>query len=416
MNAQPIRAPAAGDGARTAPPPPLTVSELTQQLKTLVEGLFPRVCIEGEISNFSRASSGHLYFTLKDEAAQLRAVMWRSSAQGVRFQLHDGLHVVAAGPIELYAARGQYQMVVEQLAPQGIGALELAFRQLYERLSAEGLFRAQRKRPLPRFPRRIAVVTSPTGAAVRDILQVITRRWPSCDVVILPVAVQGSGAAAEVAAALRDVARIPGVDVVIAGRGGGSLEDLWAFNEEMVARAIHDCPIPVVSAVGHEIDVTIADLVADRRALTPSEAGELVVPQRSELLAELEHLGSRLIQSAGHALRRRRALVDSLSASRALARPLEAVHDRQRRLDELADRLRRTVRQRMELARRELARVGGTIDALSPLKVLGRGYSLTRRAATHGILRSADEVHLGERVETVLARGRLHSIVESIEP
>jgi len=236
--------------------------------------------------------------------------------------------VVAAGPIEVYAARGSYQIVVERLAPQGIGPLELAFRQLYEKLAAEGLFRPERKRPLPRFPRRIALVTSPVGAAVRDLLQVITRRWPACDIIIVPVPVQGAAAAPEIAAAIGALARLPHVDVVITGRGGGSLEDLWAFNEESVARAIFHCPIPVVSAVGHEVDVTIADLVADKRALTPSEAGELVVPQRAEVLSDLEHLATRMRSALQHGLRRRGLLVDALAASRALARPLEIIHDR----------------------------------------------------------------------------------------
>ncbi|HEV3304238.1 MAG TPA: exodeoxyribonuclease VII large subunit, partial [Planctomycetaceae bacterium] len=254
----------------------LSISELSRRLKALVEMSFPFVCVEGEISNFSRAASGHIYFTLKDQSAQIRAVLWRSAAMRVRFELHDGLHVVAAGPVEVYAQRGSYQLVVERLVPQGIGPLELAFRQRYEKLAAEGLFAEQRKRPLPRFPRRIALVTSPSGAAVRDLLQVITRRWPACDLVIVPVPVQGQQAAPAIAAGMRAAARLPRVDVIICGRGGGSLEDLWAFNEEIVARAIFVCPIPVVSAVGHEIDVTIADLVADKRALTPSEAGELV--------------------------------------------------------------------------------------------------------------------------------------------
>src|SRR5580693_511566 len=276
----------------------LSVTELTQQLKALVETGFPQVYVEGEISNFSRATSGHIYLTLKDEAAQIRAVLWRSAAARIRFELHDGLHVVAVGPIEVYAARGTYQLVIERLAPQGIGPLELAFRQRYEKLAAEGLFAEQRKRPLPRFPRRIALVTSPSGAAVRDLLQVITRRWPACDLIIVPVPVQGEQAAPAIAAGLRAAARLPRVDVIIAGRGGGSLEDLWAFNEEVVARAIFSCPIPVVSAVGHEIDVTIADLVADKRALTPSEAGELVVPERADVLSDLGHLAVRMESAA----------------------------------------------------------------------------------------------------------------------
>lgn len=392
----------------------VTVTELTLRLKALVETGFSHVCVEGEISNLSRATSGHVYFTLKDETAQIRAVLWRAAAARIRFELHDGLHVVAVGPIDVYLARGSYQIVVEQLAPQGIGPLELAFRQLHEKLAAEGLFRPERKRPLPRFPQRIGLVTSPVGAAVRDMLQVITRRWPSSEIIILPVAVQGASAAPEIAAALRNVARVPGVDVVITGRGGGSLEDLWAFNEEIVARAIYECPVPVVSAVGHEVDVTIADLVADRRALTPSEAAEIVVPQRAEVLSDLQHLGTRLYGAMQNALRRRRLVVDGLAGSRAVARPLERLRDRERQIDELSERLRRGIRQRIEFARHTLGAIGGTIDALSPLKVLSRGYSLTRRDESREILRESVEVRIGERIETVLARGRLTSVVDSV--
>jgi exodeoxyribonuclease VII large subunit len=393
----------------------LSVSELSLRLKALVEIGFPHVCVEGEISNFSRATSGHIYFTLKDEHAQIRAVLWRSAATRLRFDMHDGLHVVAVGPIEVYAARGSYQIVVESLAPQGIGALELAFRQRYEKLAAEGLFRRERKRPLPRFPEKIALVTSPTGAAVRDMLQVITRRWPACSIIIVPVAVQGGAAAGEIAAALRSVHQITGVDVVITGRGGGSLEDLWAFNEEVVARAIFDCPIPVVSAVGHEVDVTIADLVADHRALTPSEAGEIVVPQRVEIVSELEHLGSRMRVAVQNSLRRRGMLIEALAGTRALARPLEVIHDRERMIDELSERLRRSIRQQVESAHRRVEAIGRTIDALSPLKVLNRGYSLTRREGTNEILRQAGDVRVGDRIETRLAAGRLTSVVDRAE-
>ena len=390
-------------------------ARLSLRLKALVETGFPHVCVEGEISNFSRATSGHIYMTLKDETAQMRAVLWRSAAARIRFELHDGLHVVAAGPIEVYAARGSYQLVIESLAPQGIGPLELAFRQRYEKLAAEGLFRPERKRPLPRFPRRIALVTSPAGAAVRDMLQVITRRWPACEIVIVPVAVQGQTAAAEIAAALRNVPRLPGIEVVITGRGGGSLEDLWAFNEEVVARAIFECSVPVVSAVGHEVDVTIADLIADKRALTPSEAGEIVVPDCADVLCELEHLESRMRSALKESLRRRGLLIDGLAGSRALARPLEVVHDRERKIDELADRLRRATCRQVERARHQLEAAGCTLDALSPLKVLYRGYSLSRNAATGELLRRASDVRVGDRIETRLAQGRLTSIVESAD-
>jgi exodeoxyribonuclease VII large subunit len=394
----------------------LSISELSRRLKALVELSFPYVCVEGEISNCSRASSGHFYFTLKDESAQIRAVLWRSTAARLRFDMQDGLHVVAAGPIEVYAARGTYQLVVERLIPQGIGPLELAFRQRYEKLAAEGLFAEDRKRALPRFPRRIALVTSPTGAAVRDLLQVITRRWPACDLVIVPVPVQGEQAAPAIAAGLRAAARLPRVDVIIAGRGGGSLEDLWAFNEEVVARAIYACPIPVVSAVGHEIDVTIVDLVADKRALTPSEAGELVVPDRADVLSDFDHLTSRLASAARTVMRRRRQMLDALSGSRALGRPFDIVRDRQRRLDELSQRFSGGVRRRLERASHELRALSAHLDALSPLKVLGRGYSLTRREATGEIVRKADDVRVGERIETLLAEGRVGSLIERVEP
>jgi exodeoxyribonuclease VII large subunit len=393
----------------------LSISELSRRLKALVEMSFPYVCVEGEISNCQRASSGHIYFTLKDESAQIRAVLWRSAAARVRFDLHDGLHVVAAGPIEVYAARGSYQLVAERLIPQGIGPLELAFRQRYEKLAAEGLFAEERKRPLPRFPHRVALVTSPTGAAVRDLLQVITRRWPACDLIIVPVPVQGEQAALAIAAGLRAAARLPRVDVIIAGRGGGSLEDLWAFNEEVVARAIFSCPIPVVSAVGHEIDVTIADLVADKRALTPSEAGELVVPERAEILSDFAHLGVRLESAARIVMRRRRQLLDTLGGSRALGRPFDIVRDRQRQLDELSQRFSGGVRRRIERASHELRALSAHLDALSPLKVLGRGYSLTRRESNGEIVRKADDVRVGERIETVLADGRVGSLVERVE-
>ena len=307
--------------------PVLTVSALTFVLKDVVESAFPHVWVSGEISNLMKAGSGHVYFTLKDDSAQLKAVMWRSTAQRVRFDLRDGMEVIAAGAIQVYEARGQHQLVIEQMQPKGIGPLELAFRQLQQKLAAEGLFAPERKRPLPRFPRRIALITSPTGAAVRDMIQVMTRRWPRADIVVVPVVVQGDQAAGQIAAALRRVHTIPRVDVVICGRGGGSLEDLWAFNEETVARAIHACHVPVISAVGHEVDVTIADLVADRRALTPSEAAELVVPLESDVRMELDQIRQRLMSSLRQQTQQARMRLDSLASRRCFTRPLDRIHD-----------------------------------------------------------------------------------------
>lgn len=397
-------------------PPVLSVSDLTELLKSVVEETFPQVWVSGEISNCTRAGSGHLYFTLKDESAQLKAVMWRNAAQRLRFQLQDGLEVIATGPLEVYPARGQYQIIVQQMQPKGLGALELALRQLQQKLSAEGLFDPARKRPLPTFPRRLALVTSPTGAAVRDLIQVITRRWPLVQLVVVPVAVQGEGAAAEIAEGLRQAARIPDIDVIITGRGGGSLEDLWAFNEEVVARAIAASPIPVVSAVGHEIDVTIADLVADRRALTPSEAGELVVP----LLSDIEQILATAQQRLPAALRQRagilRTTLDALAQRRCFTRPRERLHDWATRLDEGEARLQSAARHLAELARQRLSGLGAALQALSPLGILQRGYSLTRKLPSRVVVRSTADLRVGEEILTGLASGEVVSLVQEIRP
>lgn len=397
-----------------AVPEPLSVSELTRQVKGLIEGSLPFVLVQGELSNVVRAGSGHLYLTLKDECAQLRAVMWRTAAARLRFDPEDGLHVVAAGSMEVYAARGTYQLVIEELLPIGIGPLELAFRQLHDRLALEGLFAPERKRQLPRFPRRIALVTSPTGAAVRDMLQVLTRRWPGGDIVVVPVPVQGGDAAPKIAAALRSVHRIAGMDVVIAGRGGGSLEDLWAFNEETVARAIYDCQVPVVSAVGHEIDVTIADLVADRRALTPSEAAELVVPDAAEIRLGLDRFAGRLAVALRGRASRVRMTLDGLTAQRCFSKPLEPIRDRQRRLDDLDASLRRSINRIACDSRAKLAAFAAGVDALNPLAVLARGYSITFRDGETGPLKSADNLSPGDRLRTRLAAGEVISEVRSV--
>ena len=395
--------------------PVLTVSALTFVLKNVVEDAFPHVWVSGEISNFLRAGSGHVYFTLKDDSAQLKAVMWRSTAQRIRFDLRDGMDVIAAGPIQVYEARGQHQLVVEQLQPKGIGPLELAFRQLQQKLAAEGLFAPERKRPLPRYPQRIALITSPTGAAVRDMIQVLTRRWPRADIVVVPVAVQGDQAAGQIAAALRRVHLIPGVDVVICGRGGGSMEDLWAFNEEIVARAICACRVPVVSAVGHEVDVTIADLVADRRALTPSEAAELVVPLESDVRAELDLIRQRLMSSLRQQTQRARLRLDSLAGRRCFARPLDRIHELSHKLDDLEARLKRGVRQTIETSRQQVHSLASSLNALSPLAVLDRGYSLTKRVSDGELIRDAATVAVGDQLSTLLARGSIVSEVRSVE-
>ncbi len=389
-----------------------TVAELTGEIKDLIDGNLPEVWVRGEVSNRLKAGSGHIYLTLKDDRAQLAAVIWRNTASRLKFDLQDGMQVVANGSIEVYSPRGTYQLIVRELIPQGIGALELAFRQLHAKLAAEGLFN-RRKRSIPRFPKRIALITSPSGAAVRDMIQVISRRWRATDLVIVPVKVQGDGAAAEIAAALRSVHRLPNVDVVICGRGGGSLEDLWAFNEEVVARAIAACQLPVISAVGHEIDVTIADLVADVRALTPSEAGERVVPHQDDLWQTLDSLQSRLVAGLRGRAVKSRLKLDALASRRVLAKPFQRVHDTANRLDDLELRLRRAATQRIVAARRKVDVTAATLDALSPLKVLGRGYSITRRTDSREVIYDAGQLQAGERITTMLGCGEVISRVDA---
>lgn len=393
--------------------PILSVSQLTDCIKEIMETAFPAVWVSGEISNLSRPQSGHCYLTLKDQGAQIRAVLWRSAAARVRFNLDDGLEVICHGYLELYAPRGTYQLVIQQILPKGMGALELALRQLRQRLEAEGLFALERKRPLPRFPRRIAVVTSPTGAAVRDFLEVLRRRWRGADVLIVPVRVQGAGAGTEIATAIQRLNRFsPPPDCLVVTRGGGSLEDLWAFNEEIVVRAIHASRVPVVSAVGHEIDVTLSDLVADVRALTPSEAAERVVPAVEEVLAGLRHQQRRLLNALRSRLSFARGRLEALASRRLFKRPQERIHDLSRRLDELELRAGRAMRHRLDRARRAAAAASAQLESLSPLAVLGRGYSLTTRVSDGRLIGDAAALNPGDQLSTRFGRGTAVSRVE----
>jgi exodeoxyribonuclease VII large subunit len=391
--------------------PVLTVGEITRQIKGVVEGAFPNVWVSGEVSNLSRPQSGHVYLTLKDSEATLKAVMYRGIALRVKFELRDGLEVVARGRLSLYAPQGQYQLAIEELQPRGIGALELAFQQLKEKLHGKGYFDRSRKKPLPRFPRRVVLVTSPTGAAVRDMVEILGRRWPSVEVWVCPVPVQGDGAGLKIAEAIGRLNRIRGIDVLIVGRGGGSLEDLWAFNEECVAQAIFVSRIPVVSAVGHETDTTIADFVADVRAATPSEAAERVVPSREEEIDRLLGLGTALRSLLFQQVQRGRQRLDDLCQRRALRRPLETLRDKERKLDEMGERLRRALKQRLVLAEQKIKAVAGRLEALSPLNVLSRGYSLTR-TADRTIIHSPNQVRPGDVLETWVEQGRILSRVE----
>lgn len=394
----------------------LSVSQFTAQLKGVVESQFSSVWVAGEVSNFSRPQSGHCYFTLKDDGAQLRAVIWRASASRLKFDLQDGLEVVCRGSLDVYAPRGSYQMVVSEIEPRGIGALELALRKLREKFAAEGLFDADRKRPLPAFPKRLGFVTSPTGAAVHDFLQVLKRRWRGVEVFIIPARVQGTGAAEEIAAGIRLANRMrPSLDVLVVGRGGGSLEDLWSFNEEPVVRAIAASKIPTISAVGHEIDVTLADLVADVRALTPTEAAERVVPSATDVSEMVRRLSDRLQRTLGLQLASLRQRLDAISTRPALARPLEYIHNQSRLVDELGMQLHSAMKLGVRDQEQRLAAISGKLDSLSPLAVLGRGYSLTQDAKSGKLIASVRQLKPGNEIRTRLAEGSVISVVSQVE-
>ena len=435
----------------------LTISQLSQQLAAVMEEKFPAVWVEGEISNFKVYGSGHAYFTLKDDGAQLRCVLFRNRARRIRFEPRDGQHVLAFGAVEVYPQRGEYSLVVELLEPRGVGALQLAFEQRKQRLQAEGLFDPARKRSLPRFPRKIGIVTSPSGAALRDMLRVIGRRFGEIHIVLAPARVQGEGAAAEVAQGVRELNALGGVDVIIVGRGGGSLEDLWAFNDEMLARTIAASKIPVISAVGHEVDFTIADFVADVRAATPSNAAELVVKEKRAVVVSLGDLTARLQRGMRRTLaahrdrlersRERRVLTDPARPLRDLARRLDDARGRlrqaalavvgrgehrlelaarslralspvartlngQRALTDLHRRLERGMHRTIDRARHRLGADAGRLDSLSPLAVLGRGYSLTRTPDGR-IVRAAREVAVGDAVRVLLHEGSLDCRVDA---
>jgi len=394
----------------------LSVTQLTAQLKGVVEQEFSAVWVAGEISNFSRPQSGHCYFTLKDDNAQLRGVIWRGTAAKLKFDIHDGLEVVCRGRLDVYPPRGSYQLVVDQLQPQGIGALELALRKLREKLGEEGLFDTSRKQPLPAFPRRIGVVTSPTGAAIRDFLEVLRRRWQGVEVFVFPVRVQGDSAAAEISRAIEQANQLaPSLDVLVVGRGGGSLEDLWAFNEEPVVRALAASRVPTISAVGHEIDVTLADLAADVRALTPSEAAELVVPS-AQGVAELMHsLSSRMQNALAVQVVAHRSRLDAIASRPAFARPLDGVHHWSRQMDDLATRFSGAMQVNLREQQSRVAAISGKLETLSPLAVLQRGYSLTQDSVTGRLITSTQSLKKGQQISTRLAEGNVISIISTIE-
>jgi len=437
----------------------ITVSELTARIRDLLGRNFVDVLVEGEISNCREAQSGHIYFTLKDEKAQVKCVWFRQQMRGVRFRPEDGLKVTVRGSVGVYEQRGEYQIYVETIDPAGRGALQLAFEQLKRKLESEGLFDARHKKELPRLPSRIGLVTSPKGAAVRDVIRILRRRFPNVHILLMPVRVQGEGAAGEIARALRLFNQRQNVDVLILARGGGSLEDLWAFNEEVVARAIFDSQIPVISGVGHETDFTIADFVADVRASTPSAAAEIVVQTRREFDRHILSLREALAEQMRYRILVLSRRVHELGAQRGFRRPLDLLRQRRQRTDEMTARLAQGLRGRLEQSRRRftlahlriarfdfrsrvaslrlrvekrsgelglraerllrakrerIERLRLQLEERSPLKVLERGYAIATDA--HGnVLRSSDEVALGQAVLIRLHRGRLSAEVRSKE-
>ncbi|HTI38748.1 MAG TPA: exodeoxyribonuclease VII large subunit [Vicinamibacterales bacterium] len=438
----------------------VTVSALTSAIRRQLETGFGDLWVEGEISNCRLWNTGILYFTLKDDGAQIKAVMFRTAVRYLRFTPEDGLHVVARGRLGVYEPKGEYQLVCEHIEPHGLGALQLAFEQLKSRLQAEGLFAADRKRPLPAFPKRIGIVTSLEGAAVRDILKVLRRRAPNASVLIRPARVQGDGAADEIARALKALARVGDVDVVIVGRGGGSAEDLWAFNEERVARMIAASPVPVITGIGHEVDFTIADFVADVRAPTPSAAAEMVVATTNEFCTRIDRLSARLRAAVGADVQRRRAYVHTLGSRRGLSgvqtrvamrgrhtaeldhqlrvAVLAAVNGRARRWMALRQRLeQRDLARRLAVVRTRLTEIGarleasarrthhrahaslqalsGRLDNLSPLAVLARGYAVCWTENKERILRRAADAAEGDHVSVTLAEGELACRVERLQ-
>ena len=385
----------------------LGVGQLIAGLSGLIQHHVGRVWVVGEISNLHNARSGHTYFTLKDEDGQLRAALFRGNAGRIRFDLEEGLEVVAEAEVSIYAARGDLQLIVRSLEPRGVGALQLAFEQLRRRLDAAGLFAAERKRSIPTHPRRIGVVTSPTSAAVRDVLKIAGRRFPAIPILISPTRVQGEEAPAEIAAAIGRLASAEGVDVILVVRGGGSLEDLWAFNTEVVAKAIAASPKPIVSGVGHETDTTIADLVADVRAPTPSAAAMLAVPDRVALASLVDRDVRRLVASIQREVGMAQDRIAHLRAVLRARSPQVRVALARTRAAKASAAADSAIRRRMDQGRRRLVETATRLDALSPLAVLGRGYALARRESDGRIVHAASDVSLGERLELRLASGQI---------
>ncbi len=391
----------------------LSVTEITRRIKGVLEMGFSEVWVQGEISNCKNHSSGHLYFTLKDAGASLSAVMWRSRVGQLLFRPHDGMKVIVRGNITVYEPRGNYQIDCLQIQPVGIGELQLAFDRLKQKLSGEGLFDEVHKKPLPEYPQKIGIVTSPTGAAIQDMLNILARRFPSLEVIVAPVKVQGIGAAEEIAEAIQDLNSFSDIDVIIVGRGGGSLEDLWAFNEEIVARSIYSSRIPIVSAVGHEIDFSISDFVADLRAPTPSAAAELVVRDRNDVIDILRNFSYTIQNSVVNKLRSSKERVQSLVGSYSFNKPLDLLRQRSQRVDEVERRLRQIVGQRLTMDRQRAVSFTKRIQSLDPELALKRGYTIVYR--NQKIVSSVAQLSAKQRITVKFRDGEAESVVESVK-
>lgn len=392
----------------------LTVSQLNEYIKEMFsrDDLLSGICLMGEISNFKRHSSGHLYFTLKDSQSVISAVMFRGDAMRLRFSPDSGMKVIVMGRVSIYPKSGQYQVYVTNMQPDGIGSLYMAFEQLKERLYEKGLFDQSHKKPLPSYPKKIALVTSPTGAAVRDMIRILRVRYPLCDVLVCPVKVQGEEAAEEIAGMIGYVNKHSLADIIITGRGGGSLEDLWAFNEEIVAEAIYKSDIPVISAVGHEPDITISDYVADVRASTPSNAAELAVPDIRQLIAYLHGAADMMTKYQLNIITSYRARLERASKAPVMQGPKEYFNERRMYLAALEDNLVSNQSLFLERHRRHHARLAAELDALSPLKVLSRGYSMVN--GPKGVIKSVKDISPGDDITVVFADGRGNCTVNKV--
>lgn len=391
----------------------LSVTQLNEYVKGLVESdrFLSNVAVRGELSNYKVYPSGHHYFSIKDEESAIRCVMFRGSASGLRFRPESGMKVICTGRVAVYTRDGAYQLYAASLTPDGVGDLAIAFEQLKEKLLKEGLFDKKHKKPIPRYPMRVGVVTSSAGAAVHDIIRVLRKRWPVAKILLLPVRVQGMEAPPEIAGAIRYADRHNIADVLIVGRGGGSMEDLWCFNDERVARAIYDCNTPVISAVGHEPDVTISDFVADLRAATPSNGAELCAPDASELMEYLDSAGMRSFAAVANQLASMKSRLKSLEEKRVLQDPKNLVEDRRLRIDHLKTRLAAAASSMLHSERRKYAEFAGKLDAMSPLKVLGRGYAIAAKADGK-VIRTASDVKSGDDILVKLRDDTIDCIVK----